>query len=136
MNATLDWHTLAGRSMWPLGAPLCAGVRHVPQEAWAIGDLAAFVSDTAPRIVLHRVVQLRDDGLITRGDTNERDDPIVPWSAILGRVEAVRLGPVAWPIHGPGPVAELQRRIGISWSHIAPRLRAVYATHWGQRKRA
>lgn len=123
----LVWHPIAGRSMWPLGPPLQAGVRRVPAGQLQIGDIIAFIA--APRAVLwvHRVTELQTDGVVTRGDTNGFDDAPVPFAAILGRVEAVRWGALELPFAQFGALARLQRTVGRTWSHLAPPLRQAYA---------
>ncbi len=136
MKMPLVWHDLEGHSMWPLGAPLQAGVRQVPIGALQPGDMVAFVADFAPRVVLHRVIRLEATCLIARGDTTAREDPPVPLSAILGRVEAVRWGTLVLAIAGEGGLGTWTRRLGIAWSHRAPALRRLYAARKSARKGA
>lgn len=111
--------------MWPLGAPLQAGVRRVPGAYLQRGDVVAFIADDARALWLHRVVGVDSAQLVTRGDTNTFDDPPVPFSAVLGRVEALRLGRFVVPIPQGGPLGRLQRQAGILWSQLAPKLRSA-----------
>lgn len=35
--------------------------------------------------ILHRVIEVRPNGVVTKGDANDRDDGLVPWSRITRR---------------------------------------------------
>ena len=133
---TLVWHDLTGRSMWPLGAPMQAGVAPVVARTLQVGDMIAFIADDAPVLWLHRVVRVAADAVVTRGDTNGFDDPPVPLSAVLGRVEAVRIGALVLPLPHSGRLGALHRRAGIAWSHFAPGLRRLRAVRGWARKGA
>jgi hypothetical protein len=113
--------------MWPLTGPLQAGVRRVPQDALQPGDVIAFLADRAPELWIHRVVRVSGDCVVTRGDTNGYDDAPVPCTAILGRVDALRVGSLTIPLWSGGLGGSVARRVGIAWSHIAPALRRGYA---------
>jgi hypothetical protein len=44
-------------------------------------------------MVIHRVIAVRPEGLITRGDNISHNDPdVVPLSSVVGRVDAIRRG--------------------------------------------
>ena len=124
--SALVWHAIRGRSMWPLGPPLQAGVAPVVARDLQPGEVVAFIAGHAPVLWVHRVVRVDADGLITRGDTNDMDDPRVPFSAVLGRVEAVRLGRLVLPVPRLGPLGQLHRRLGGAWAKLAPTLRRRY----------
>lgn len=47
------------------------------------GDIIEFYR--GPSRVLHRVIEVRATGVITRGDANELPDPFVPYSAVSRR---------------------------------------------------
>jgi hypothetical protein len=130
----LVWHPVAGRSMWPLGPPLQAGVRYVPVDCLQIGDIIAFIAGHRPVLWVHRVVRFEANGIVTRGDTNGFDDVPVPFAAVLGRVEALRLGPLVLPIAQAGVFAPLQRGAGLGWSRVAPRLRQAWTRQKSRRK--
>lgn len=119
------WHPLAGNSMWPLTAPLEARVVPVLPQNLQIGDMIAFIAPNRPGLWMHRVVALNADGVLTRGDTNAQPDPPVPWSAIVGRVDALRLGRFVMPL--PEKLLPLHRALGQQWSRVAPRLRKAVA---------
>lgn len=53
------------------------------------GDIAAFARAETGPIVIHRVVQVHQDGLLTRGDNCPEPDGLIPFSRILGYVTRV-----------------------------------------------
>ena len=110
--------------MWPLAAPFEALVTPVRPADLAVGDLIVFVAHVPGELWLHRVMAVATDGVRTRGDTNADGDPLVPWSAVLGRVSAVRLG--RWTVPLLGPQAPGVRRLGLLWGRVAPSLRVWY----------
>lgn len=120
------WWPVAGRSMWPLAAPMEVRLRPLAQPT-AIGTVVAVLAldaQQAPQVVLHRVVRIDPESFILQGDTTGRPDAPVPWSAVVGELAAVRLGPLVlpWPT-GPGPGAQHWRRAGLLWLRVAPQLR-------------
>lgn len=108
--------------MWPLGAPLHVGVVRVAHSELQIGDLIAFIGTKPNQLWVHRLHGFAEHGILTRGDTVEFSDAPVPWSAIVGRVQWLRLGAnvVAVPLHGK--FAWFQRQLGLGWAQIAPTL--------------
>lgn len=123
---TIVWYPLQGRSMWPLGPPWQAGVVPVPLRDLQPGQIVAFLGDRPGLVLLHRVVAIATDGLQTRGDTRETADPWLPASALLGRLEALRLGPLVVPVPHEGVAGTLLRRVGQGWSRVAPGLRRTW----------
>jgi len=125
---TVDlWLPLRGRSMWPLGAPLEAGVAHTPWQDLRRGDVVAFVGPRLGTALFHRVHAIASDSVQTRGDTCPRPDPPLPHAALLGRVVAFRAGPVVFPVAVHGPAASAWRQVGLAWSQIAPHLRRPWS---------
>lgn len=108
--------------MWPLGSPLQVGVVRVARAELQIGDLVAFIGTNPNQLWVHRLHAFAETGIITRGDTVDFSDALVPWSAIVGRVERLRLGNnvVVVPLHGK--LAWFQRQLGLGWAQIAPHL--------------
>ena len=54
---------------------------------YEVGDIAAYRSPELDRVVLHRVVERRDDTLIFQGDNNEfRDRELIAPTDVLGRL--------------------------------------------------
>ena len=122
-QAKLQWHPLRGASMWPLAAPLQAGVAAVAAAALRPGDVVAFLAPSGRNLLLHRVVAVTECGVLTRGDTNQLADPVVPFGAVLGRLEALRCGPLELRVPTSGPLDPPLRHLGRLWSSLAPRLR-------------
>ena len=121
--------------MWPLRAPLEAGIARTPLRELRVGDVIAFIAADSPRLWLHRVVRLTPDGVVTRGDTNAREDPPVPASAVLGRLIALRWRDVVVPVPNAGLSGALWRRGGLLWSALAPLLRQHRPRRRTERKR-
>jgi hypothetical protein len=120
------WWPVAGRSMWPLTAPMEVCLRPLVQPT-AMGTVVAVLAldaRHAPQVVLHRVVGIDQEELILQGDTTGKPDAPVPWSAVVGELAAVRLGRLVlpWPA-GPGAGARHWRRAGLFWLRLAPQLR-------------
>lgn len=66
-------------------------VRPMAQDV-AVGDVVVF-ADTEKGCVVHRVIAVTDEGLITRGDNNRLDDSApIPPEHVIGRVEMVGAG--------------------------------------------
>lgn len=80
-----------GGSMAPVFRP--GQVLYVRPSArdLAAGDVVVFSNPARPgKHTVHRVVRITPAGVVTRGDANLRDDPrLVPWEALVGRVEQV-----------------------------------------------
>jgi len=56
-----------------------------PDQNYFVGDIIAFVNEDQ-RNVVHRIVENTEDGFITKGDNNPKNDPkIIPMDAVLGR---------------------------------------------------
>ncbi len=134
--SALVWHEIRGHSMWPLTGPIRAGVRRVAPQELQPGDIIAFLAERAPELWVHRVVRADGDAIVTRGDTNAFVDAPVPFSALLGRVDAVRLGRVTVPVPHHGVSGLVVRRIGQAWSQVAPTLRQQVAQRRWPRKPA
>lgn len=83
-----------------------------------VGDVITFYSEDRARLTTHRVIEKREDGLITRGDDSfqtdqERGDPPITGDMINGK--AVELGGSVFIIEGLAQVAQLvtEFRFGI-----------------------
>jgi SynChlorMet cassette protein ScmC len=83
---------IAGNSMAPtLAPPGYVEVRPYQNEKPRRGDVVHFFSTAHGTMVTHRVMEVRPEGLVTRGDNNLNNDPdFVPHSAVDGQVVAVR----------------------------------------------
>ncbi len=51
-----------------------------------VGDVVIYQSPTAGYTIVHRVVQIRSDGYIVKGDNNVIPDPLVQFSQVKGKV--------------------------------------------------
>jgi len=122
VSRTGHWYRLGGVSMLPLTAPVDALVAR--DGTLVAGDIAAFI-DRRGRTIFHRVIEVRPDSYITRGDTNPWLDPVVPFDAMLGRVTALRVGPLVLRMPRHGRRARFARRLGLQWGRVAPGLRSV-----------
>ena len=56
------------------------------QDAYEVGDIVTFRSESGNSIVTHRVVEVTPDGYITQGDTNNARDPEIGRDQVIGRV--------------------------------------------------
>ena len=119
----LLWLRVSGRSMWPVAHPLQVGVVTGTSNL-DIGDIVAVLGAIPGTVVVHRLQAIDGDRLILRGDTNQAADLPVERCAVLGTVRALRLGPLAWSEPEDPRISSLLRSIGLTWSRLAPRLRA------------
>ncbi|MSP91612.1 MAG: hypothetical protein EXR79_07390 [Myxococcales bacterium] len=126
----LDWYDVAGRSMWPLAAPLRVGLERVGVAALCPGDVVAFVGTRTGAVFVHRVRAIDGNRIRTRGDTNLAADPELPASAIIGRVAAIEWRGGRVPVPGMGVVAAIARRTGLAWATVAPRPVAIVRAAW------
>jgi hypothetical protein len=85
---------LSGTSMYPtLKAPGFLEVRPYGKAKPRRGDVICFRAPGSGKMVIHRVMAVRPEGLITRGDNISHNDPdVVTLCAVVGRVDAIRKG--------------------------------------------
>jgi len=56
-----------------------------------VGDVISYPYPGRPYDVVHRIIKLSADGVITRGDNNNKIDPyVVPYDEIIGKVTATK----------------------------------------------
>jgi len=79
------------------------------------GDVVVFSSPVNGESVVHRIVELRPEGYVTRGDNNRDNDPfIVTPERVIGRVELIRRGGKPIPVtHGLCGLLGARRRRSI-----------------------
>jgi hypothetical protein len=59
----------------------------------AVGDVVAFINPPADKLTVHRIVTIKPDGLLIRGDNQAAlGDGLIPVPNILGRVTLVERG--------------------------------------------
>ena len=71
-----------GHSMWPLIQDGELVVVRPLERALAVGDVVLVVH--AARLVLHRVVRLAPEGVVTKGDSVARVDGLIALGDVLG----------------------------------------------------
>ena len=110
--------------MWPLRRGM--SVRVAAAADATVGDLVVFIAADGVSVFAHRVICATATTLTTRGDTNGYDDPPVPRTAIIGRVDAIRWHD--WRVGMPlsGLRASVQRNLGLNWARVAPHLRVAW----------
>ena len=71
------------------------------QDHYDVGDIVVYQSGKMP--VVHRIMELNDETVVTRGDANNANDEPFPLAAIKGEVIAVvpRLGQALWALKSP-----------------------------------
>ena len=83
----MDWGfaTVASGSMEPqipVGAILVIR-QHSP---YCVGDVVMY-QDGSGKLITHRITEITDDAIITKGDANEEPDPPISSSQIIGKVQ-------------------------------------------------
>lgn len=125
MQSEGTWWDVAGASMWPLRPPM--RVQLAPATIIEPGDIIGFIGSHPGTLVLHRVHAIDGDRVVARGDTNRVRDPAVPRTAIIGKLAAIRLGPVVVRLPDSRLTIMALRRLGLAWSQAAPPLRSAFA---------
>ena len=75
---------LVGNSMYPV---IESGTFVVlkQEQQYFLGDIIGFVNEDDKNVV-HRIVEQTDQGFITKGDNNKRNDPgVIPVNEVIGR---------------------------------------------------
>lgn len=83
----MDWGfaTVASGSMEPqipVGAILVIR-QHSP---YCVGDVVMY-QDGSGKLITHRITEITDDAIITKGDANEEPDPPISSSQIIGKIQ-------------------------------------------------
>jgi signal peptidase I len=69
-----------------------------PAESYKVGDIVAYRSKVLHLVVLHRIIAVKGDGYVTRGDNNDFVDPDHPSRAdVLGKL-SVRIPHGGWAL--------------------------------------
>jgi len=70
-------------------------------DQYAAEDIVVYQSGSTP--IVHRIVEINSETVITRGDANNTDDEPFPVSEIKGKVIAIvpLVGYVAWALKSP-----------------------------------
>lgn len=60
------------------------------QETYEVGDVITFVNDAGTGTVTHRIIEIKPEGYLTKGDANPTPDPKpIPQERIVGQVVLV-----------------------------------------------
>lgn len=80
-----------GRSMFPLfRAGDCVFLSEVPSGDLKKGDVIAYTSDISHSPIVHRIIAIKSDSFLVRGDNNPSDSvEEVPFSSLLGCVKTL-----------------------------------------------
>jgi hypothetical protein len=96
------WHRVRGRSMTPALLEGDEVALVLSSEPVTTGDVVV-ARGARGNLVIHRVVAVASDAIITRGDACAHDDHPVPPSQILLRALAIRRDGRTRPIPPPAP---------------------------------
>ena len=71
------------------------------QESYEIGDIVVYQNGNMP--VVHRIMELDEETVVTRGDANNTNDEPLPVTAIKGEVIAAvpQVGQLLWVLKSP-----------------------------------
>ena len=94
-------------------------------DEFRVGDIVVF--QNGPVLVVHRVVELAEDSLITRGDANNAADAPVPTKAVKGVV-------LGW-VSGAGNLVRLFKSPAVTFGLIAAALLMVEGSFRAQKKK-
>jgi len=63
-----------------------------PPSKFQVGQVVAFVGSSRDRLLVHRIIAVDHQGMLTRGDNSLQADGLVTHNRVLGRVVQVRRG--------------------------------------------
>jgi len=90
---------VSSSSMWPtLEKGDLAFIRGIEKEEIKAGDIVVY--RLGGEFIIHRVVRLRDETLVTRGDANPRSDQPIGYDKVIGRVVMIKDNPLRIPYLG------------------------------------
>lgn len=96
------FNTCSGPSMHPTlksGDGLILETFEKPSQL-KVGDVIVYSRPDKLFDIVHRIIKIEKDGVITRGDNNNKIDPgIVPFSAIIGIVLSAKRKNMTFKIH-------------------------------------
>lgn len=56
------------------------------QKNYEVGDIIVYQSGR--ELIIHRIIKIEEDGLITKGDANNMSDPPIDWTSVKGKMIA------------------------------------------------
>lgn len=91
--------TITSSSMWPeLKKGDLVFIEAVKPKDIKIGDILVWRPSAAnDSFVIHRVVELRQDSLRTKGDANTKEDQPISYDQVVGRTVALKGAPLKIP---------------------------------------
>jgi signal peptidase I len=90
-----EYSTCSGPSMYPTlrGGDGFQLEKYIDSLDVHVGDIIVYPHPGKSIDVVHRIIKLRSDGVITRGDNNNKVDPyVVKYKDIVGKVNTVKRG--------------------------------------------
>lgn len=71
------------------------------QESYEIGEIVVYQSGSMP--IVHRIISLQDEQVVTKGDANNTADEAFPMEAIKGKVVCAVpfMGYIVWTLKSP-----------------------------------
>ncbi len=91
---------ISSNSMWPI---LKQGdiifIKNISPEDIKVGDVIVWQQEEKG-FVIHRVIKIKENAIITRGDANTAEDPPVAFENIVGKMLEFREKPVRIPYLG------------------------------------
>ena len=77
---------VTSNSMWPVfTAGTLVFIQGVPKEELKVGDIIVWRNATGGGFTIHRIAELGDQTLVTKGDANFTKDEPVPYERVVGR---------------------------------------------------
>ena len=72
--------------------PMAAITSEQTKETIAVGDVVVWRGEDGKGFVIHRVIEMREDTFITKGDANFTDDEPVRYEQLVGKAIALKNG--------------------------------------------
>ena len=101
LNTDFPMAAITSGSMWPeLKVGSLVFIEGIDGRDAQIGDIIVFRNDKTNTFTIHRVVELKKNTLITKGDANFKKDEPVSYENIVGRTVVVFNKPLSIPYIG------------------------------------
>ncbi len=106
LNTPYPMAAITSGSMWPvLNEGDLVFIKGVPREVLKVGDVIVFRNEGGPGFTIHRIVELDEKMLTTKGDANFDNDAPVKYESVVGRAVTWGKNPVHIPYLGSITVA-------------------------------
>jgi signal peptidase I len=101
LNTEFPLAAITSGSMWPeLKIGSLVFVQGIAGRDAKVGDIIVFKNRANGTFTIHRVIELKKDTLITKGDANFDPDPPVGYEDVIGRTVNIFGGPAQIPYVG------------------------------------